>query len=147
MSGEESSAVAYVRRLYDNVLEWYRSADNKAQVVLGLDGAFLAFLAGAAFAKPDDLRVVVHGFTAVTWSLLAVMALCLLGSIAAAIHCLQSRLLTRSDLDRLVSPEDRATGNLSPYRPEQSWFFQILAPLSLDRLRRTLQGVDAAFEI
>ncbi len=147
MSGEESSAVAYVRRLYDNVLEWYRSADNKAQVVLGLDGAFLAFLAGAAFAKPDDLRVVVHGFTAVTWFLLAVMTVCLLGSIAAAIHCLQSRLLTRSQLAQLVSAEDRAVGNLRPYRPAQSWFFQILAPLDRERLERTLRNVDSAFEI
>src|SRR5207247_1466195 len=76
-----------------------------------------------------------------------VMTVCLLGSIAAAIHCLQSRLLTRSQLAQLVSAEDRATGNVSPYRPEQSWFFQILAPLDRERLERTLQAVDAAFEI
>ena len=50
--GALEPAIAYSRRLYDDVLGWYRSADAKAQVVIRLDGAFLAFImllfAGAA---------------------------------------------------------------------------------------------------
>ncbi len=28
----------YTRRLYDNVLSWYKSADSKAQVIIAIDG-------------------------------------------------------------------------------------------------------------
>ena len=66
-------AVEYSRRLYDDVLGWYRSADAKAQVVMGLDGAFLAFIAAGAFRKPEELASLFATFQPLTWRLLGLI--------------------------------------------------------------------------
>ena len=51
-----SNNLEYTRRVYESVLGWYKSADSKAQVILAIDGAFVAFLTGTIFVKPDDLH-------------------------------------------------------------------------------------------
>lgn len=44
MADNVTSSLEYTRRLYESVLDWYKNADAKAQVVLSLDGIFLTFV-------------------------------------------------------------------------------------------------------
>lgn len=137
----------YARNLFANVISWYGSADTKAQVVLTLDGAFLAFLTGTVFAKPDDLEETLARFTPLTWWLLGAMALCLAASIACALLCLWSRLYWKSrSADRMdeykVVAEDAAT-----YVPERSWFFQDVRRLDPEQLVLWLEKADPGFEL
>src|SRR5688572_10570160 len=83
MAQDDAGSVEYARRLYDDVLGWYRSAESKAQIVLGIDGAFLAFLTGAIFTKPDELNAKIQAFSPWTCTLLGLMTVCLLTSVAA----------------------------------------------------------------
>jgi hypothetical protein len=141
------AALEYARRLYDDVLGWYHSADTKAQVLLGLDGAFLAFLAAAAFQEPDAVRALLQAIPAWTWGLLGAMSVTLMMSMAAAIYCLWSRI-------RFAAPPEARTGQggvasvgHDAYPPEAMWFFQHLAALESGRFRRTMDEVDGRFEL
>jgi hypothetical protein len=147
MAQDDSGAAEYARRLYDDVLGWYKSAEAKAQIVLGIDGAFLAFLTGAIFATPDELNAKVQAFSSWTWSLLSLMMVCLLTSVATAIYCLWSRIYSRSELQRLLATPQRGSSDPQLYPPQHMWFFQMVAALEPDRFRHTLRQVDAAFEI
>jgi hypothetical protein len=40
LNDKKSPALEYSRRTFDGVLEWYKNADSKAQVILTIDGAF-----------------------------------------------------------------------------------------------------------
>jgi hypothetical protein len=140
-------AVEYVRRVYDDVLGWYHSADTKAQVLLGLDGAFLAFLAAATFQKTDDLEKLVESFSPWTSRLLFSMSVTLVLSMLAAVYCLWSRISFASSLDHVIENARTPARRRSEYPPDVMWFFQHLAVLDPDRLRQTLAHVDSAFEL
>lgn len=143
----DMTAVEYARRLYDDVLGWYHSADAKAQVVLGLDGAFLAFVAAAAFQKPIDLTGLTAKFSPWTWGLLDLMAATLALSITSAIYCLWSRVYFRpaAAVDRIRAKSDGE--NTTEYPPGVMWFFQFISVLDRAVFRKTLVGVNASFEI
>lgn len=145
MSNESSRE--YVRRLYDDVRGWYDNADSKAQVVVAIDGAFLAFLTGAIFAKPSDLRDVVGSFSIWTWFLLTLMTLCLCASVICAIWCLWSRIYSKDRLQQFVHAAQQGMGESAHYVPKTMWFFQMVATLDEKRLRTTLHAVDGPFEI
>jgi hypothetical protein len=84
-------ALEYARRLYANVLDWYKLADTKAQLLLTIDGAFITIIAGAIFGNPEATSDRARQFGPETWVLLAVSALALLASVACAALCLWSR--------------------------------------------------------
>lgn len=147
VAARPEAALDYARRLFENVTSWYRSADTKAQVILSIDGAFLAFLTGAMFADPGELRTMTAAFSAATWLLLALMTLALVGSIFSAIACLWSRIYSRRQVHRLF---DRLGVDLleeGSYAPEVMWFFQFVGHLDEDRFRNRLLAVDEAFEV
>ncbi len=147
MRTDSERPVEYARRLYDDVRSWYNNADSKAQVVLAIDGAFLAFLTGAIFAKPSDLKAVVGMFSTWTWSLLALMTLCLMASVISAICCLWSRTYSAEELQELVEAAQHPEGDSAQYAPKEMWFFQMVASLEERRFRATLEAVNGPFEI
>ena len=144
---EMDAAVEYARRLFESVMEWYGSADTKAQVVLTIDGAFLAFLTGSIFAEPADLAPILSRFTPAIWLLLALMSLCLTGSIACALLALWSRLHTPASTDRKLASLGVRTADASTYAPEAAWFFQLVRRLDREQFARRLATVDRAFEV
>jgi len=144
---DDQKPVEYVRRLYDDVRGWYQNADTKAQVVLTIDGAFLAFLTGAIFVKPADLKLIVGAFSWWTWLFLTLMAWCLLASVMSAIHCLWSRIYSQKKLQEFIDSAQSTSGKSVQYSPKTLWFFQMVANLEEDRFRATLEAVDSAFEI
>jgi hypothetical protein len=142
-------AVDYARRLYDDVLGWYRSADTKAQIVLGIDGAFVAFLTSGIFKKPEELKpiIAVAVLSPWTWLLLCAMVVSLLASILAAIVCLWSRTYSRAELSKTLSAAMKTVSGQKTYDRKTLWFFQFVAILDMDVFRRDLAHADEEFEI
>ncbi|HWM92337.1 MAG TPA: hypothetical protein VN493_16350 [Thermoanaerobaculia bacterium] len=147
MSTDSDKPIEYARRLYDDVRSWYDNADSKAQVVLAIDGAFLAFLTGAIFKEPSDLKAVFGEFSVWTWSLLALMTLCLMASVISAIYCLWSRIYSAEELQKLVEAAQGGNSHPAQYSPQTMWFFQMVANLEEKRFRTTLEAVNDLFEI
>jgi hypothetical protein len=89
-------AVDYCRLLFQNITGWYHNADSKAQVLLGLDGAFLTFLTSSLLSKTNELKALSEASAAI----FAVMCLTLAGSVVSAILCLWSRTYGRRSVER-----------------------------------------------
>jgi hypothetical protein len=141
-----TESVEYARRLYEDVRGWYDSADTKAQVVLAIDGAFLAFLTNAIFSKPEDLRAIVNLFSSVTWVLLALTTLSLVLSIISAILCLWSRVYSSRQLQAFIDATPGEEAEPHRYAPRAMWFFQTVGCLDQSRFRSTLKAFDASAE-
>ena len=141
----EHIGLEYARRLHALVLDWYRSAESKAQILLTLNGALLAFLTGSLFSRPSDLAQLAATTGMRTRVLLALMCVTLLSSVGFAISCVRSRLLSTRDLER-----DLAMVRSSPERPYPAdilAFFQHLSYLNSSVLAGTLRAADADFEL
>jgi hypothetical protein len=151
MTNNRAVNMEYTRRLYQNALDWYQNADSKAQVVLGIDGVFVAFVSGTAFAKPQELRAILGHFPTVAWILLACMVASLVVSMGAAIYCLWSRIYSERHLAGIIDAaveKAKATGRGDMiYPPAISCFFQFIERLDRDKFRETLRSVDSDFEI
>src|ERR1035441_4724206 len=80
-----TSAVNYSNLVFANVVDWYKNADSKAQIILTLDGALVAFLTTSIFKVPSEVSLITQRFTTRTWLLLMAMCLCLVGSIISAL--------------------------------------------------------------
>jgi hypothetical protein len=140
-------ALEYARRLSGSLTAWYDSADKKAQVILTIDGAFLAFLTGSIFEAPGDLRPMIAEFSTATWILLLLMSACLVGSIFSALSCLWSRLYSRARVQALFEQRGIAVDEVATYTPEVMWFFQFVRYLDVDHFRAAIQRMDPASEV
>jgi hypothetical protein len=147
MTGPATNSVEYARRLYTDVLGWYHSAETKAQVVIGIDGAFVAFLTSGIFQKPEDLKRIVAAFSSTTWILFGLMSACLIVSLAAGIFCLWSRIYSQSRLQRVITQALEPGVGGDRYAANVMWFFQFVAAIKDDCFRRTLEAADEDFEL
>lgn len=139
------SALDYVRRLYADTLDWYKSADSKAQVLLTLDAAFLAFLTSLTFTKHGDLIETVKRFGTETWIFLILMVVSLSGSIVSALVCLWSRIYSRKSLERFLA--NLRIDEAKSYPPGVMHFFQTIDRLNRERFLEQLGSVSTEFEI
>ena len=105
--GDQSTALAYSNLLFANIVDWYRNADSKAQIILTLDGALIAFLTTSIFRKPGELSEITRSLTLRTWLLLTAMCVCLVGSIISALMCLWSRVFLGIKRDSVLGQERR----------------------------------------
>jgi hypothetical protein len=147
MTGPASNSLEYARRLYADVLGWYHSAETKAQVVIGIDGAFVAFLTASIFQKPEDLKGIVAAFSSTTWILFGLMSACLIVSLAAGIFCLWSRIYSENRLQDVITQACRPEAAGDRYDANVMWFFQFVAAIKDDCFRRTLETADENFEL
>ncbi len=132
---EESGSLEYARRLFSNILDWYKNADTKAQVVLTFDGVFLSFLTSLVFLKKEELRDILSVFGSETWIALVLMALSLIVSIISALMCMKSRLAF-PDIDKK-----------KPYKPEVMWFFGSIAFLEENAFQERIKTMVKEDEI
>jgi len=93
-------SLEYSRRLYENMVDWYKAAELKAQVVLSLAGIFTSFLIASIFVKRSDVKEIVGVFAWHTWVALGLMTLALVGAIASAVMCLITRVMPRKEVRR-----------------------------------------------
>jgi hypothetical protein len=124
-------ALEYARRLYENVLQWYESAERKAQIVLTVDGVFLGLLTASFTSNVNDQRGVVDAFGALTWIALSIALTMLLLSLLSAVWCLRSRHVY-------------APGSESP--AETMWFFEMIAAKQQAEFMTQARAVDALME-
>jgi hypothetical protein len=139
------TAVAYLRELEESLRYWYSAAETKAQVVLTLNGVFLAFLTGSILTNRDKVTPTVAVFGPETWVFLAGMAAGLAGSIFCAVACLMARGVwprkVRKDLrDYGVDPDRSDT-----YKPEVTVFFAHLAQLQPTRFAEQMRAIDLPY--
>jgi hypothetical protein len=137
-------SIAYNRRLYANVLEWYKIADTKAQLLLALNGVFVAALAGGLLLKPADVAQA-KIFGGWTWLCLGVLAFSVTASTFSAARCVASRLSDARVKYRLsefgVDSMDAGT-----YRPETAWWFGYIATLHPNEITTYLRAASPEFE-
>lgn len=143
-----SDAVEYTWRIFNSNIDWYKNADTKAQIILSLDGIFLAFVTNSIFMKRADLIALLVGFTVWTWLLFGLMCVALAGSILCAIACLWSRIpLTKRGRDKYLASHNIQVDKLDTYLPEATFFFQKISWLKSDLYQRLLLSADKRFEI
>ncbi|GAA0452469.1 hypothetical protein Ade02nite_00420 [Paractinoplanes deccanensis] len=138
-------ALDYSRRLYANVVDWYKVAETKAQVILSLDGIFISFLIGSVLATSADARDAVKQFAWHTWIALALLAVSLAASVFSAVRCLITRVMTPTEARKRYTSEpgqDRPDGQM----PESLWFFQSIAMFDETVYCESALGVDAEAE-
>jgi len=144
-------ALEYTRNLYRLVLDWYKNADSKAQILLTIDGAFVAFLTGSIFSNPDNMRDIICTFEPETWILLMLMCLCLVGSIISALNCLKSRTYSTDALTKmfkkLEKEEQFDMNKADTYGPEVMGFFQIISVLNVAQFSEKLRKIEREFII
>lgn len=143
----EAVALAYTRRVYDAAFAWYGNADTKAQVILTLDGAFLAFLTSAVFMDPTALAAILARFNVLTWLLLVLMCATLAASILSAVACLHSRLDSEMAIDAMLRSAGVDPARADTYAPQAMYFFQPISRLDATQLAKALSAVDTDFEI
>lgn len=147
-NSQPSIALNYAHFLFENVVYWYKKADVKAQIILTLDGAFVAFLTSSVFAKPADLSEITQRFTGLTWLFLVLMCLCLAGSIVSALMCLWSRVFVLSRRDRVLATEKgRIKEGPQRYSPNVMVFFKTISWLDHDKFQEQLGLTDEKFQI
>jgi hypothetical protein len=146
-SDDTSPALEYARRIFDDALGWYKNADSKAQIILTLDGAFLAFLTDSIFRQQAELLPLLSKFGWETWLLLGLMCAALSGSILSAIICLWSRIDSQEKLDELLREGGVDVKSAETYKPEFMLFFQFLSRLQASQLAMRLSTLDQRFEL
>jgi hypothetical protein len=141
-------ALNYSNLVFANVVDWYKSADAKAQIILTLDGALVAFLTTSIFKAPSEVSFIIHSFTYPTRLLLIVMCLCLVGSIISALMCLWSRINVAAKRDSVLGREkERIDAGVKHYSPSVTLFFKTISWLDHDKFQEQLLTTDAAFHI
>ena len=130
------STIDYARRVYKNVNSWYTSADNKAQILLTMNGVFLGFLTTLVFRETRHLREIVSGFGLETVLYLSLMGLCISLSVFCALMCLRSRL-----------PGHETKAPEKTPRSARMWFFADISKLDVKEVRQGLAEADVNFEL
>jgi hypothetical protein len=146
LSPPSQTSLEYLRRLYANVLDWYRVADSRAQLILTLDGVFITIVTGTVFAKPEELAAWQRVFGLETWAFLSLAALAIIGSITFALLCLHSRL--HEATHRYIGSHYKVDPRrIETYVPGVSWWYGMIAKLDQKIMIQYLQTADEMFEI
>jgi hypothetical protein len=147
-SVDHSAAMNYAQNVFANIIDWYKSADFKAQIILTLDGALIAFLTSSLFKSPSELSQLTQHLAGRTWFLLMAMCLCLFGSIVSALMCLWSRIFLGGTRDSVLNLEKKKIKEgVKPYSPSVMLFFRTISWLDHDGFQEQLVSTDAAFHI
>lgn len=133
------NALEFSRRLYERTIDWYKNADSKAQIILTLNGALIAFLTSNIFKNPDDILKLTNKFSSLTCLLLSLMCLCLGGSIISALMCMQSRMGNSAEIEKLK--------NSAQYLPNELLFFGTIAHLKPDKFQSELKKISKKSEV
>lgn len=115
--------VEYLRRLYENTLDWYKVADSKGQLILTLSGAITVF--GVLGLLDDQPRTLSGPPLYVALSAMAVLCL----AIYCAVEALHSNL-TESSLRRLHQLADVGPGRVTSDSPQVLSWFGMISTLS-----------------
>jgi hypothetical protein len=137
----------YARRLFSLIIDWYKTADLKAQIILGANGTFLTVLAGLILVSGKELRGILDSFGVETWAFLSVMALSLFGSFVSAVACLYSRTMRDAEVEEIFKKHRVDVADAETYDPAVMWFFQLIARLEEEPFESALKLVVSKPEL
>jgi len=141
------NTLEYSQNLYKRVIDWYKNADSKAQIILTLNGVFIAFLTSSIFKSPDEVSRIIFKFGGLTWLCLALMAVCLAGSVISALLCLWSRIEFSAGRDEMIIKEIEKLEETGEYSPTLMLFFKTIQMLDAEKFQTQLTKIDEEFEI
>ena len=137
---DDSNKLKYTRRLYENLIHWYESAEKKAHILLSLDGVFLTFISSSIYLKKE----LILEANSITLFFLFMMGLCLILSIYFALHSLWSQISFNVNDEKSKTIENP---NKSSYSPKKIWFFQDIMKLECDKFIKSLESMNVSQEI
>jgi hypothetical protein len=143
-TGRGRPNIEHLRRVYDRAIDWYKTAESKAQLMLTVDGVLATISFGLLSGSADKLRGALAIAGPETWALFAIAILGITGSIISAVASLLSRHEhnIRSNFQELgIRVDDPDT-----YVPEGLWYFGHLASLQSTPVVERLSAADAQFE-
>jgi len=147
MTSDTEHSLEYSRFLYDDVKDWYKNADTKAQILLTLMGAFVTFLTSSIFVKADDLLEITRYMTPMIWIVLVTMV----GTVTLSVISGLAFLWSRMPLHRYAwtEPENDGVDNeeQSPISGRQVGFFATLITLNKKRFQSHLQQIKPEDEV
>jgi hypothetical protein len=134
----------YARRVYDRVIDWYKVAETKAQLLLTANGAFAAIFFGLASTNISKLQTFNRITGAETWCFLAIAILAFCGAVGLAAAGLLSRHQhnINTDFARLAVRRDDPT----TYTREVVWYFGHIASLEFGPAVNLLRTADQQLE-
>jgi hypothetical protein len=141
------NTLEYSQNLYERVIDWYKNADAKAQIILTLNGVFVAFLTSSIFKNPDEVSRIVFKFGGLTWLCLALMSVCVVGSVICALACLWSRIAFSAERDEMILKEMANLDKTGEYSPNLMLFFKTIQMLEAEKFQTQLTKIDEDFEI
>ncbi len=131
----QHDALDYTRHLYRHVEDWYTSADNKAQILLTLNGLFLGALGSATIFGGDSIESAVTNFGFESFLFFLIFLVSLGASITCSLFCLRSRLHPNHG-----QPDE-------PADMKNLWFFQMICTVRPTEFVRSLHEVYAEREV
>ena len=116
-------------KIYKQVLDWYKSAEKKAQIMLTILSSFIVFSTGIIFSNPDSFEKTLAKFDALMFLLLILTVICVLYGIYTSFKCLESRM-------RISEPS--VNGETNTYYEKDMYFFGSHSRQSEEVLYNTL---------
>ncbi len=141
-SNNITPSLEFVRRQWTEIIDWYKSADLKANIILTLDGAFLTFVSVSLVSQVEELGQV----PLYTLILLGLMVVTLTISLCCAIACIWSRIIPRGEIKDLFKKWKVDITDHTTYSPKTSWFFQTISALNETEFEKKMKMVDSSFE-
>ena len=143
VSEATTHSLNYFRNVYQETLNWYKSAETKAQIVLTSNGAFLGYLFSNTLSKRDfswsmpDIRV---------WAnlILLLILVVLMGSIILSFLSLKSRF-KKNDLIEIAEIDNK--GQTILYNTDFIFFFDHLRHMKTDIVVKQVRTIDENEEI
>ncbi|MCY4725960.1 hypothetical protein NYO98_06695 [Nocardioides sp. STR2] len=145
MADADDPALSFALIVRADLSNWYQSAEAKAQLILTVNGIFVAFLSSLVLRGVNTLYDSLSEFAFETWLLLGAMAACLASSIICAVLALANRGLRADRLAGLyrmhaVDPDIPET-----VRPEVVMHFYPISGLSNRAFVDRMVSVDTPF--
>ena len=134
-----SNAIELTRNIYSDALDWYKSAESKAQILLGILGTFIVFLSGIILTKQDDVRTIISRFDTPVWVGLSLFFLFMAIGLFACFKCLWSRF----DRKKLIAGLNEG----ATYPVSRLYFFGHHAMHEPEKLSRSLELIDEKNEL
>ena len=147
MNGKTSPSLEYSRFLYEDVKDWYKNADTKAQILLTLMGAFITFLTSSLFVKANDLLEITTCITPVIWGLLVTMLGTVILAVISGLACLWSRVPLHRYAWKVSEDEEPDEDEQSTTVGRQVGFFATLIKLNKKQFKSHLQHIKQEDEV
>jgi Family of unknown function (DUF5706) len=143
----EDESLEYARSLYASIVDWYKDAHGRAQLLLTVDGAFITFLAGVVLANRSDLHITLDAFGPETWTFLGLMAVGFAISGGAALLALMPRRLGHGKIDQDYWANDKADRRMGLHpAPSNMWYSEFIIKRGREEFIADVAAMDKTKE-